>query len=68
MARSHSVWVVTHRDPSTAHPIAAFTVKHELKTWLTRRRKLPLVWVYRLGDGAHDENKLSRFYPEDILD
>lgn len=32
MARSAAVWVVI--DDSTSMPIAAFTVKHELCTWL----------------------------------
>lgn len=32
MARSPAVWVVI--DDATAMPVAAFTVKHELCTWL----------------------------------
>lgn len=34
MARAHSVWIVS--PASFDNPIAAFTVKHELITWLTR--------------------------------
>jgi len=46
MARSTYVYVVL-RD---GEPVAGFTVKHELKTWLERNPGHDQVW--RLGDGG----------------
>lgn len=37
MARSHSIWVVVGTTDEMALPLACFTVKHELITWLKRR-------------------------------
>lgn len=39
MARSHCIYVVCHNNPLNPDPpyvIAAFTVKHELRTWLEK--------------------------------
>lgn len=44
MARSHAVWVVT--SELVSWPLAAFTVKHELTTWLEYQPQPILVWVH----------------------
>lgn len=37
MARAHSIWIVRNiEDGYRRDPIGAFTVKHELVTWLER--------------------------------
>lgn len=50
MARSHAVWLVTRNN----EPFMAFTVKHELMSFLETR---PYGWnfwsVYRLPDGDY---------------
>lgn len=58
MARSETVWVVIHEGK----PVAAFTVKHELRTWLNRfppegvaRLRLNLSLVGRVGELSHYE-------------
>jgi hypothetical protein len=45
MARSTYIYLVT-KDGS---PVAAFTVKHELATWLSRNQGDYV--LYRIGDG-----------------
>jgi hypothetical protein len=52
VARSHAVWVVT--SELYPWPSAAFTVKHELKTWLKAQPKELLSWahVWRCGNPA----------------
>lgn len=49
MSRSTSIWLVVDE---TAHPVAAFTVKHELSTWLAKRSAelARCWWVYRMSD------------------
>lgn len=47
MARSSYVYVVMDHDT----PVAGFTVKHELKTWLERQDED--YTVFRLSDGLH---------------
>ncbi len=48
MARASTIWVVT-----MAHDVlAAFTVKHELVTWLKQRRTLMNTFVQRTPDGG----------------
>lgn len=49
MARSEAAWVVL--DGGTREPVAAFTVRHELVTWLGRRPSLEGLEVWRCGDG-----------------
>lgn len=58
MARSSSIYVVT--KPLSNHLLAAFTVKHELATWLYLRYDKD-VTVTRMGDGAlgGDASKLT---------
>ena len=39
MARSQTIWLLTQKEPlAIPLPVAAFTVKHELMTWLDRNR------------------------------
>lgn len=47
MARSTYVYVVTD---ATGTPVAAFTVKHELATWLDRNPRT--WWITRVRDGV----------------
>lgn len=63
MARADKVWVVTQLD----RPIAAFTVKHELKTWLTNRPPLSAgVRIIRMQDGGREPFKNYQLTPEDL--
>jgi hypothetical protein len=50
MARAHAVWVVMDKDK---FPIAAFTVKHELVTWIERQFMGALAHcvIWKLPDG-----------------
>lgn len=51
MARAHSIWVV--KEEGVDGPIMAFTVKHELVTWLSRPgTELPRLTVYKLADNS----------------
>jgi hypothetical protein len=50
----NNVWLVEYDDAHGDHrPVAAFTVKHELVTWLQRQppHRLTDYYVYRMGDG-----------------
>lgn len=47
MARSHAVWIVTHDNL----PLASFTVKHELVTYL-KRFAISDVRIFKLPDGT----------------
>lgn len=72
MARSDYVYVVLLAEPPAAPlpPVAAFTVKHELRTWLRRRLAGPLgtLWpessldvyaVYRVPDAGTEGTRIS---------
>lgn len=48
MSRSQYVWVVT--GPHRGIPVAAFTVKHELRRWLSENMQFVLN-VVRFKDG-----------------
>lgn len=65
MARAHSIWVVTSEGGRL--PIAAFTVKHELQSWLDKRDpfSLPVAFVFRLHDGAKVD-EIRQYLPDDI--
>lgn len=56
MARAHTIWIVV--SDTEGVPIRAFTVKHELKTWLDRRpdflKEYWIIWSMR--DGATEVN------------
>lgn len=54
MARSTYIYVVT----DGLGVVAAFTVKHELATWL-RANLAPFHRVTRVNDGAHTDNHIS---------
>jgi hypothetical protein len=50
MARAHTVWIVIKNKT----PVCAFTVKHELISWLKENRKGWNLWeVWKLPDGGH---------------
>lgn len=51
MARATYIYIVTEGN----RPVAAFTVKHELKTWLERNPGDYVLW--RGGDGLSDKKK-----------
>lgn len=56
MARSHAIWLLIDREntASPVEPVAAFTVKHELKTWLNRNRwQWDQLRLFRMLDGPH---------------
>lgn len=52
MSRSSYVYVVTWAPSGGL--IAAFTVKHELKTWLDKRSAVSRLAITRLRDGSFD--------------
>lgn len=55
VARAHSIFVVVSAV-GRQRPIAAFTVKHELKTWLVSRTRYDNpVHIFRLKDGQETE-------------
>lgn len=55
MARAKAIWVAV-RAVGLQNPIAAFTVKHELVTWLEKRTRYePPVRIHKLKDGYEDQ-------------
>lgn len=62
MARAYNIWVVIPQGRMI--PIASFTVKHELKTWLSRRA--PEYHIYKIPDGGgghiETQNVTKDFY------
>lgn len=52
MSRSDYVYVVEYRNMSGSLLVAAFTVKHELCTWLYRRASKDGLHVTRVPDGS----------------
>lgn len=69
MARATGIWVVVSGG-NLGCPIAAFTVKHELQTWLDKHLEdplcLPVSYVYRLSDGAKMGNEIRQYPPSMI--
>jgi hypothetical protein len=59
MARSYSIFIVLH---DTTHLIeGAFTVKHEMVSWLRDRPGLDGgISIYRVKDGIHQDNNPTR--------
>lgn len=54
MARATTIWVI--QSTVTDEPFAAFTVKHELKTWLNQRRHQIVGFrLFRVPDGLHHD-------------
>lgn len=49
MARAHTVWLVTHRI--LKDPVGAFTVKHELVSYLQRQGAVADYEIWALPDG-----------------
>jgi hypothetical protein len=62
MARSTYCYVVTEYGD----PISAFTVKHELVTWLKRQDDVSELKVTRVADGLHGPMP-SVMNPEDLI-
>jgi hypothetical protein len=52
MARASSIYVVL--PYSNLEPVAAFTVKHECVTWLSRQVDVDEFQVLTLGDGLYN--------------
>jgi len=59
MARAHSIWVVIE-IPTLGHGVwAAFTVKHELETWLSANRdRADKFRVLQFRDGKGNANSV----------
>lgn len=56
MARSNVIWLLIDRENNYApvDPVAAFTVKHEMKTWLDRNRwQWDQLRLFRMTDSPH---------------
>jgi len=58
MARAETIWIVLS-DAGAVDPVAAFTVKHELETWLSRREDRSELLIYRLPDGGSATPKVQ---------
>jgi len=54
MARAETIWIVK----GDIQLLAAFTVKHELETWLSKRDDLDRLTVFRLPDGGYGTAQL----------
>lgn len=64
MSRATSVWVVLdHRNDVKA----AFTVRHELVSWLNLQDSLTGWTALRLPDGRWRDKPIGRFHAEDLL-
>jgi hypothetical protein len=61
MARSHSIYVVTRPVPfgDDYNIVAAFTVKHELVTWLKKYEKdyIDGIAIAKLRDNGYEPNQ-----------
>ncbi len=55
MARSSYIYVVIKSNETGIEPVAGFTVKHELLTWLGWQQpgSLPYLHVYRMPDNPN---------------
>lgn len=56
MARSHAIWLLTYKTciEPPMWPVAAFTVKHEMKTYLDRNRwQWDELRLYKMIDSPH---------------
>jgi len=63
VSRSRYVYVVVSTDDG--QPIAGFTVKHELETWLSKN-KTTWMKVWRIRDnGTHTEHTVTDYPKED---
>ena len=65
MARAETIWLVMH----LGHPKAAFTVKHELETWLSKQEEdfLLTAQVWRLADNPYSSSPVPALVPLDSL-
>jgi hypothetical protein len=67
MARAHSIWVVVDGGV----PVAAFTVKHELVTWLNRygpdARSYFKLYKIRDGIGWPDSQSMIRVELNEVI-
>ena len=68
MARAYTIWIV--QLPGCITPDAAFTVKHELVSYLARKTHQPtlrelVIWRMSDGNGSAVPLQLS---PSDLLD
>lgn len=69
MARSEYIYVVTH--PRQSYPLATFTVKHELRSWLIKLvasepHYLPLLSIYRFNDGPG--GRIAEMYVQSVIE
>jgi hypothetical protein len=62
VARSNVVWLLTYLN----EPVAAFTVKHELISWLAEEenREWHNMQLYRMKDGPHPKEAFRNRYEE----
>lgn len=57
MARSSYIYIVM--GAISRKPVASFTVKYELLTWLRTRRGLSTIRVFRTGDGISQDRPVE---------
>lgn len=70
MARASCVYVVMPADGATfPHvPVATFTVKHELRSWLEKRPEPELLRLFRSPDGGRSTPGITEMSVQDVLD
>jgi len=69
MARSHAIWLVCAYAGESKIPVAAFTVKHELQSWLDKRFKgdKNQLQIFRMIDNPYyDANDVLHTVPNDV--
>ncbi|MGY1946665.1 hypothetical protein [Nocardia asiatica] len=66
MARSQYIYIVTVAGGGWVDIVAAFTVKHELVTWL-RNNPAPDHRVTRVNDGLYGERLITEMNVGDLL-
>jgi hypothetical protein len=57
MARSYSIWLVCKE--MSGDPVCAFTVKHELITWLLAQEKRKFLHIWKLRDNHYWVNLVA---------
>ena len=64
MARSSYIYVVPNDE---GLPFMAFTVKHELVSWLRRNGHDDIMCVFRLPDGRESDAGRVELDPEELM-
>jgi hypothetical protein len=73
VARSSAIWLVEYDCYDSHWPVAAFTVKHELVTWLGKQATLENLLVHKMKDGRESwatpgEGMLAAISASELVD